>query len=148
MSDPFTRHRAEPDQPKAANEQPISADPQKPLDDQSNSTAAVSPAPAVSASNPFGHLKVEPKIHLKPKRTRKPLSAHELLVWIQHDWGKPIISLRDIQAYGPNAIRDRETAVAQAEILVEYGWLIPMKAHRRDRIVWTTPPTGARPLPR
>jgi hypothetical protein len=144
-SDPFARYRAEPVQTHPAAVEPTEADPQKPLSD---SAVTVSPAPMMDTGNPFDHLKVAPKAHLKPKRTRKPLPPpQELLVWIKRHWGKPIISLRDIQAYGPNAIRDRETAVAQAEILVEYGWLVPMKAHRRDRIVWGTPPTGARPLP-
>jgi hypothetical protein len=82
----------------------------------------------------------------RPK-PRTPVSATELLHWIQRHWGKPIISLRDIQAYGPNAIRNRETAIAQVKTLVEFGWLTPTKSHRRDRIVWKTPPAGVRPLP-
>jgi hypothetical protein len=83
----------------------------------------------------------------QPERTREPSPAQELLIWIKRHWGKPVISLRDIQAYGPNAIRARKTAIAQAEILVEYGWLVPTKPHRRDRIVWIAPPI-TRPLPR
>jgi hypothetical protein len=70
---------------------------------------------------------------------RRPEQARELLVWIKQR-GKPIVSLRDIQAFGPNSIRDRKTAIAQAEILVEHGWLVPTKPHRRDRIVWEMPP--------
>jgi hypothetical protein len=78
--------------------------------------------------------------HPKPEQTREPPAAQELLVWIKQRWGKPVVSLRDIQAYGPNAIRDRKSAITQAEILVKHGWLVPVKSYRRDRIAWETPP--------
>jgi hypothetical protein len=125
MSDPFGRHRVEPVQ-VPASEQPVSADPQKPLDGQPNSAAT---------SNPFSHHK-----ELEPERTREPLSAQELLHWLQHNWGKPTISLRDIQKQGPRPIRDRRSAATYAENLEKQGWLIELKAFRRDRRVWRLSP--------
>jgi hypothetical protein len=49
---------------------------------------------------------------------------------------KPTISTRDIHIYGPNSIRDRESAINSAQTLVDCGWLIPLKAHRRDMHKW------------
>jgi hypothetical protein len=103
------------------------------------------PAPASRAGNPFSHHEVEH--HPKPERTRKSPPAQELLLWLQDTWKKPIISLRDIQVYAPRAIRDRETATSHAETLARHGWLAEIKAHRRDRRVWRTPPAGATALP-
>src|SRR5215831_9030663 len=62
--------------------------------------------------------------------------AQKLLDWLQHDWNKPTVSARDIYIYGPNSIRDRESAIDLAEILVKHGWLIPMNARRRDMKEW------------
>jgi hypothetical protein len=50
--------------------------------------------------------------------------AQKLLDWLQH-WSKPTISTRDIHIYGPNSIRDRESAINSAQTLVDCGWLIP-----------------------
>jgi len=61
--------------------------------------------------------------------------AQKLLDWLQH-WTKPTISTRDIHIYGPNSIRDRESAINSAQTLVDCGWLIPLKAHRRDMHKW------------
>src|SRR5262249_12042147 len=44
--------------------------------------------------------------------------AQKLLDWLQH-WSKPTISTRDIHIYGPNSIRDRESAVNSAQTLVD-----------------------------
>jgi hypothetical protein len=62
--------------------------------------------------------------------------AQKLLDWLQHDWTKPTISARDIYTYGPNSIRDRESAIDLAQILVKHGWLVPIEAHRRDMRKW------------
>jgi hypothetical protein len=70
-----------------------------------------------------------------------------LLVWIRQRWNRPTISLRDIQVYGPRDSRDRKTATKHVEALERHGWLAPMQAHRRDRRIWRTPPTGATALP-
>ena len=61
--------------------------------------------------------------------------AQLLLDWLQR-WTKPTISIRDIHIYGPQSIRDRERAIRSAEVLVDYGWLIPLKAHRYDMRAW------------
>jgi hypothetical protein len=62
--------------------------------------------------------------------------AKRLLDWLLHDWPKPSISARDIYTYGPNSIRNRTSAIALAEVLVEHGWLIPVKTRRRDMKEW------------
>ena len=56
--------------------------------------------------------------------------------WLQNDWNKPTIRARDICRFGPSAARDRKRAIHLAEILVGHGWLIPIKAHRRDTKEW------------
>jgi hypothetical protein len=62
--------------------------------------------------------------------------AQRLLYWLQHDWTKPTISARDIYTYGPSSIRDRESAIDLAEILVKHGWLVPIKTRRPDMKKW------------
>jgi hypothetical protein len=101
------------------------------------------PSPALRTSNPFIHHEYEFRPKPEPERTRKPLLAQELLIWIQRHWKKPVVSLRDVCIFGPNSIRERQTALQQIEILVKHGWLVPMKPHRRDRLVWRLPPPGA-----
>jgi hypothetical protein len=64
------------------------------------------------------------------------LLAKKLLDWLLHDWNKPTVTARDIYCYGPNAIRDRETTLSLAEILVDHGWLNPLKTRRRDMREW------------
>jgi hypothetical protein len=111
------------------------------------------------ASDPFAGHKSEPEHELapfiadppfiehepEPERPRVPPSAQRLLCWIQRHWGKPIISLRDIRAFGPYP-RDRQTALDLTKTLVQQGWLVPMGAWRRDRQVWRLPPPGATPV--
>jgi hypothetical protein len=70
------------------------------------------------------------------KKTNQPDPAQKLLDWLQK-WSKPNISLRDIQLYAPRIVRThRSTIDAATEILVKNNWLVPDKAHRRDRRVW------------
>ena len=66
---------------------------------------------------------------------RKLLPAQKLLDSLQH-WTKPTVSARAICIYGPNSLRDRENAIASAEILVKHGWLIPVKTRRHDMHEW------------
>src|SRR6516165_8769368 len=115
--DPFSTQRGKPEsQAEPVQAQPVAET--KPVTETAVDQAADSkPVEKPSPASPFSHLRVEPKDQLEPERTRKPLSATELLVWIRRDWGKPTISLRDIQAYGPRALRDRETLLKQLEIL-------------------------------
>jgi hypothetical protein len=49
---------------------------------------------------------------------------------------KPTVSARDICIYGPHSIRDRESAIDSAEILVKNGWLVPIKTRRHDIREW------------
>jgi hypothetical protein len=51
-------------------------------------------------------------------------------------WPKPVISLREIRVYGPYSIRPAKDAASLTKTLTEFGWLIPLKAHRRDRQIW------------
>jgi hypothetical protein len=109
--DPFSRHRGTVETTAVVDSKPVE--------------------PNGLTASPFSHHEAKPKDQPKPER-----SARELLVWIQQYWNKPIISLRDIQVYGPYTIRERQTAINQAETLERNGWLIPLRAHRRDRRVW------------
>jgi hypothetical protein len=65
-----------------------------------------------------------------------PLAAGKLLGWLQNNWKEPTIRVRDICRFGPNPIRDRESVIKMAEILVGCGWLVPMKPHRCDTKRW------------
>jgi uncharacterized protein DUF3987 len=64
------------------------------------------------------------------------LLAQKLLDWLVKDWRKPTVAAREIYTFGSNAIRDRETALALANILVEHGWLKPLPTKRRDQKEW------------
>jgi hypothetical protein len=63
-------------------------------------------------------------------------SAQKLLDWLQHGWTGPTITARDIYHFGPNSTRDRKSAISLAKILVEHGWLIPVKTRRIDMREW------------
>ena len=71
---------------------------------------------------------------LSPAQKLPP--AQKLLDWLQHDWTKPTVTARDIYTYGPRSIRDRQSAIDLAEILVKHGWLAPIKARRRNMKEW------------
>jgi hypothetical protein len=80
----------------------------------------------------------------KPGRTHKSPPAPRLLYWLQHSWAKPLISLQEIVTYGPWNMRTAALALAQAELLEQAGWLIPVELPRRSRQdhrkrVWRTP---------
>jgi hypothetical protein len=64
------------------------------------------------------------------------LLAQKLLNWLVHEWTNPTVSARNIYTYGPNAIRDRETTLSLAKILVDHGWLRPIKTRRSDMREW------------
>jgi hypothetical protein len=79
----------------------------------------------------------------KPRARNSPPM---LIYWLQNSWPRPIISLREIITYGPWGIRDRKSALAQAELLEQAGWLVPIETPRRDRRdrrtrVWRSPIT-------
>ena len=87
---------------------------------------------ATEAKRISGANTVSPE--LSPAQKLPP--AQKLLDWLQHDWTKPTITARDIYTYGPSSIRDRESAIDLAEILVEHGWLTPIKTRRRNMKEW------------
>jgi hypothetical protein len=60
----------------------------------------------------------------------------KLLDWLVNYWTRPTISLREIQGFGPNCIRDKKTILSLAQDLVERGWLTPTKTRRRDMKKW------------
>ena len=71
----------------------------------------------------------------KPEVKQPHSNAQKLLNFLFH-WPKDTVTVRDIRIYGPRPIRDREIALNSAQTLVERGWLVPVKARRRDMIEW------------
>jgi hypothetical protein len=71
----------------------------------------------------------------QPQKMQEVSPAQKLLDWLQ-SWNKPTVCMREILNYGPYAIRDRERAIGSAQTLVEFGWLVPTKKHRRDMHKW------------
>jgi hypothetical protein len=65
----------------------------------------------------------------------EPSPAQKLLDWLQR-WNKNTISTRDIRRRGPGSIRDRKTAVAAAETLVQNGWLKRLEPHQYNMHKW------------
>jgi Protein of unknown function (DUF3987) len=61
--------------------------------------------------------------------------AGKLLLWLQNQWGEPVVSLPDIYQRGPNAIRENSTAARMVRILEEHFWLtkIPGGAMVREQ---------------
>jgi hypothetical protein len=63
-----------------------------------------------------------------------PLPAR-LLHWAVNVWPGQTLTVRDVYRYGPHPIRNRESALNQTRLLVEAGWLEPIKKpRRRDRV--------------
>jgi hypothetical protein len=71
----------------------------------------------------------------EPKKTPEISPEQRLLDWLQR-WPKEILSLRHILIHGPRALRDRETAISAAQVLVKTGWLVPIVALRHDAHQW------------
>jgi hypothetical protein len=78
----------------------------------------------------------------QPRRGSTPIE--KLQDWLVNHWTKPTITVREIRIYGPNLIRDGKAALSTAESLVERGWLVPLKVHRRDRREWQIVPKTSR----
>jgi hypothetical protein len=66
---------------------------------------------------------------------QKLIPAQKLLDWLQR-WDKSTVCIKQILIYGPHSLRGRERAIDSAKTLVEYGWLTPVKKHRRDGHKW------------
>jgi hypothetical protein len=52
--------------------------------------------------------------------------ATQLLDWLRQSWADPNISLPDVYQFGPNAIRDRETALRLLKILEAHRHLVKL----------------------
>jgi hypothetical protein len=75
-------------------------------------------------------------IEITPPTNLKLLPAGRFLNWLLNYWSKPTISAYEIYTYGPRPIKNAKEAMSVAEVLVQQGWLIPIRAHRIDRKVW------------
>jgi len=71
-----------------------------------------------------------------PPAHPRSLPSEKLLSWMINCWDKPIITARDIGVYGPYCARDPINKTRLTKTLVEYGWLVPVKAWRRDVKKW------------
>jgi hypothetical protein len=74
-------------------------------------------------------------IKITPPTNLRLLPSGRLLNWLLNYWNEPTISAWQIYTYGPRP-RDPKGAISMAEILVQRGWLTPLRAHRHDRKVW------------
>jgi len=90
----------------------------------------------------------QPKKELEPKEpdivrrgpqflfppTHSKSSPSEIMAaWLINCWKRPTITHRDIGVYGPNCARDPANRANLTKTLVEFGWLVPTKARRRDQ---------------
>jgi hypothetical protein len=75
-------------------------------------------------------------IEITPPTNIKLLPIGRFLNWLLHYWSKPTISAWQIYTFGPVVVRNPKEAMRAAEILVQRGWLTPLRAHRHDRKVW------------
>jgi hypothetical protein len=86
------------------------------------------------------------KERFKFEKIRTGEDTEKLRHWLVNHWAKPTISARDICIYGPNSIRDVKMVLSLAKILVEQGWLVPLKGRRRDMREWQIVPKTSKPL--
>jgi hypothetical protein len=80
----------------------------------------------------------------RPEIIRLGRDTEKLLDWLVHHWANPTIRAHEIHVYGPNCVRNRKTILNLAKILVEQGWLIPLKGRRRDMHEWQIVPKTSR----
>ena len=69
------------------------------------------------------------------EKAQKPNPTQLLLDWLQK-WPKPTVRMNEILVYGPAAIRKKERALGSTKVLVDHGWLIPIKTRRPDMLEW------------
>jgi transposase len=81
-------------------------------------------------------IRMGPAAATIPPASPKAHPTEKLLSWLLNHWTKPTISLREICRYGPNAIRDWESATSLSETLVQRGWLTRIETRRRDMREW------------
>jgi len=70
----------------------------------------------------------------KPAPAKKE-PAQLLLDFLQR-WNKPTVRMNEILVYGPTVIRKKEHALNSTKVLVDHGWLIPVKTRRPDMLEW------------
>jgi hypothetical protein len=72
------------------------------------------------------------------ERVQQASKNRELLLidWLMNRWPKSSVTLRDIQAYGPGSVRDREVAISLMQTLVARRWVAPIRPHRHDMKRW------------
>jgi len=69
------------------------------------------------------------------KEAQEISPAQKLLDWLQR-WNKDTITVRDVHIYGPHPLKGRKNVTAAAEVLVQNGWLAPLKTWRYDMRKW------------
>ena len=85
------------------------------------------------------------------EKVEQPLKNLELLLdWLMNRWTGDRITLREIQAFGPGPVRDKNVALNLMQILSARGWATPLKPHRYDMTRWEIPrgPPPQPPQPR
>jgi len=70
------------------------------------------------------------------KQLRGDSPIEKLLDWLINHWAKDTVTAQEAYTYGPRSIRDKKTTLRLAQILVEQGWLVPIKTRRRDMWEW------------
>jgi hypothetical protein len=71
-----------------------------------------------------------------PPTDNKSPPIEKLLDWIINRWPGASVNTRNIMQFGPGCLRDRKSAIAQAETLARYGWLTPLKTHQHRGRAW------------
>jgi len=71
-----------------------------------------------------------------PPADPKSTPAEKLLDFLVNHWPAPTIRAQQIHWRGPNCVRNRKTVINLTRVLVERGWLAPVKARRRDSKIW------------
>jgi|SRR6516162_5636128 hypothetical protein len=69
------------------------------------------------------------------KEAQEISPAQKLLDWLQR-WNKDTITVRDVHIYGPRPLKGRKNVTAAAEVLVQNGWLTPLKPHQYNMHKW------------
>ena len=69
-----------------------------------------------------------------PPAERDSSPSEKLLDWIVNRWPGNTVTVKNICQYGPGSIRDRKSAIDQAEILARYGWLTPIRELRQHNM--------------
>ena len=142
--DPFAKHRKVETQPELVQTQPAVE------------AAAVNPteAPAVEACPPSKPIEApaartrkvfdpfashasekRPSSLIRLNRAHEAPPAQRLMAWLPR-WPKAIISVRDVRLYGPNSLRNTKIASDAIEVLVGYGWLVPVMAPAYNQKWW------------